>query len=314
MSPDSPKGERPRVTVVVLNWNGLEDTLACVRSLTRASYENLSVLVVDNGSRNSPAAAIGEEIPGVEVIENPTNLGYAGGNNVAIRRALADGADFVWVLNNDTEVESGSLGPLLETAAAHADAGAIGGKVLRSDSTGRLWVAWGKISWLQSLISLAGENAEDDGRFDGVRRVEWIPGCSILLRAEALRQVGAFDEDFFAYHEDADWAARAAKAGWTCWYNGASRIYHHIHGSSGGAAHYGGFRKYLSARNSVLYARKHGSRWQMMLMAAAIVVTLPFQLLRRAPSGEAGGIVMKIRGWRDGLLGRPLPLVELGLR
>ena len=86
-----------------------------------------------------------------------------------------------------------------------------------------------------------------------------------------------------------------------------------MHGSSGGAEHYGGFRKYLSARNSVLYAKRHGRPWQVALMAGAIVATLPFQFARRRLRGEQEGIAMKLRGWRDGMLDRPVPTAELGL-
>jgi hypothetical protein len=87
-----------------------------------------------------------------------------------------------------------------------------------------------------------------------------------------------------------------------------------VHGSSGGAAHYGGFRKYLSARNSVLYAKRYGNAWQKALLTAAIVGTLPLQLARRLPTGEAAGVMIKVRGWLDGLRGRPIPFRDLGLQ
>ncbi len=295
---------------VVLNWNGLEDTVRCVESLKRTTYEPLAVLVVDNGSVVSPRTRLSDA---VEVIENPRNLGYAGGNNVGIRLALARGADFVWILNNDAYVEPETLGRLVAAATAHPRAAAVGGKVLRADRPNTLWVAWGRVTWRQSLIALDGEDAADDGRWDGERAVPWIPGCSLLMRSAALRAVGPFDEEFFAYHEDVEWAARARAAGWELRYTGAARTWHAVHGSSGGARHYGGFRKYLSARNSVLYARRHGRPWQCAAMAAAIAITLPFQIVRRGLSGEHPGVFLKVRGWADGLRGRPIPFRELGL-
>ncbi|MBI5506242.1 MAG: glycosyltransferase family 2 protein [Deltaproteobacteria bacterium] len=306
-----------RVTAVVLNWNGLEDTLACVRSLFAVDLEGaavLDVLVVDNGSRQCPATALREMGAQVAIVFTGRNLGYAGGNNAGMRYALARGADFVWVINNDAVVEPRALAPLLAAAEGAPRAGVFGSKILRADDPSRLWVAWGRVTWRQSLIALEGENALDGPAFDGERDVEWIPGCALLFRARTLREVGLFDEAFFAYHEDVDWAARARRAGWSSRYVGASRVVHRVHGSSGGAAFYGGFRKYLSARNSVLYARKHGRPWQIALMALCIAVTLPLQFLRRAWSGEAAGVRIKIRGWRDALAGRPLPLDELGLR
>ncbi|MFN2375646.1 MAG: glycosyltransferase family 2 protein [Candidatus Binatia bacterium] len=303
-----------KVVAVVLNWNGADDTVACVASLLRLGAPDLEVVVVDNGSRQGPQqalAAVGLEVP---VFSTGVNLGYAGGNNAGMREALARGAEFVWILNNDAEAGPGALAPLLEAARRFPDAGAFGSRVLRGDDPSRIWVAWGSVTWRQSLIALAGENEKDGPGYDEEREVEWVPGCSLLLRAAALADVGGFDEEFFAYHEDADWAARARVAGWSSRYVPASRVVHHIHGSSGGASHYGGFRKYLSARNSILYAMRHGGTCQRLRLGLAIVVTFPFQLLRRALSGEAAGAWIKLRGWRDGLAGRPIPFVELGLR
>jgi GT2 family glycosyltransferase len=304
----------PRVVAVVLNWNGLEDTMRCLASLARTMHRPLDLLVVDNGSRTSPRDALATAGADVALIENPRNLGYAGGNNVGIRAALARDADFVWIVNNDATVEPETLGALLATAARHPRAAAVGGKVLRADRADTIWVAWGTVTWLQSLIGLVGTDAPDDGRFDGEHAVPWIPGTSILLRAAALRAIGPFEEEYFAYPEDVEWAARAHAAGWELWYTGAARTRHAVHGSSGGAAHYGGFRKYLSARNSVLYAKRYGNAWQKALMGAAIVATLPFQLARRLPTGEAAGVAIKVRGWIDALRGRPIPFRDLGLQ
>jgi GT2 family glycosyltransferase len=301
------------VVAIVLNWNGLDDTLACVDSLARQTYAPLAVLVVDNGSRVSPRARLAARHPAVEVVENGRNLGYTGGNNVGIRLALARSRELIWLLNNDTTVEPDTLERLVDAARHHPDAAIVGGKVLYMDRPDTLWTAWGRVTWLQSLIALEGCDVPDDGTFDVERAVPWIPGCSILLRAQALREVGLLDERFFAYHEDVEWAARARAAGWTVWFTGGARTYHAVHGSSGGERHYGGFRKYLSARNSVLYAKRHGHLWQVALMAAAIVVTIPFQFARRWLRGEQEGVVLKLRGWRDGLLGRPIPFAELGL-
>lgn len=303
-----------KVVAVVLNWNGTSDTVACVRSLARLQDPSLEIVVVDNGSRTPPDAALADAGLDVPVVQTGVNLGYAGGNNVGIRWALARGADFVWILNNDAEVEAHALDPLLDAAKRHPRAGAFGSRVVRGDDPSRIWVAWGTVTWRQSLIALVGENEPDGPRFDVEREVEWIPGCALLLRTTALAQVGELDEEFFAYHEDVDWAARARARGWSCVYVPASRVVHHIHGSSGGASHYGGFRKYLSARNTILYARRHGRWGQVLFLALCILGTFPFQLLRRALSGQAAGVWIKQRGWRDGLAGRPIPFAELGLR
>jgi GT2 family glycosyltransferase len=207
-----------------------------------------------------------------------------------------------------------ALKKMLETAVAHGGAAAVGAKIVYADRPDTVWATWGETTWLQSLVRLPGHGRRDDGRYDVVRTVEWLPGCSILFRCGALGEIGLFDEGFFAYHEDADWGTRARERGWECWYDGRAVVRHAVHASSGGVAHYGGFRKYLSARNSIVYASRHGTPAQRVKMAAAILGTLPFQYLRRLATGEQAGVSIKVRGWLDGLRGRPIPMKELGLR
>ena len=298
-----------KVTAVVLDWNGHQDTLACLRSLREVS--GLDILVVDNGSRPRLAEACGDELEGVTLLENEQNLGYAGGNNIGLKRALADGAEAVWVLNNDTVVDPEALDLLLACLERHPRAAAVAPAVLSADDPSRLWVAWGEVNWLQSLVRLVGQGREYGPRWQGEREVPWLPGCSVLFRRAALEAVGLFDENYFAYHEDVDWAARARELGWSMHYSGLATV---VHRGSASSAGYSGFKRYLSARNSVLYARRHGSFQQRVLLAAAIVLTLPFQYLRRLATGEQGGVQLKLRGWLDGLTGRPIPFEQLHLR
>ena len=302
----------PRTLVVVLNWNGAEDTLACLESLRALDYPAFDVLVIDNGSRASVVPEVRRQFPQHRCVELPTNLGYAGGNNVGLRDALAGGYDFVWVLNNDTAVEPDALASAVAAARAPRVA-AVGGKVLDFADRSRLWMTYGAIDYRQSLVRLAGWGERDRGQYDQERDVEWVPGCALLLSCAALREVGAFDERFFAYHEDVDWCTSARERGWRIVYEPRSVVLHKGNRTLGGPV-YTSARKYLSARSSVLFARKHATRAQHAKLWASIVVTLPFVFLRRLPTGEAAGVRLKVRGWLDGLRDREPPFEALGLR
>jgi GT2 family glycosyltransferase len=302
----------PRVLVVVLNWNGAADTLACLESLAAADYPAFATLVIDNGSRSSVAPAVRQRFPATACVELPANLGYAGGNNVGLRRALAEGYDFACVLNNDTVVDPGFLGAAVAAASAPRVA-AAGGKVVSFDDPGRLWMTYGSVTYRQSLIRLEGWGERDRGQFDTAREVEWVPGCAVLLSCAALADVGLFDERFFAYHEDVDWCTRARERGWRIVYAPEAVVRHRGQRTLGGPA-YTSPRKYLSARNTVLFARKHASTRQLVKLWAFIVLTLPFVFLRRLATGEARGVVLKVRGWWDGLRDREPPFEALGLR
>jgi GT2 family glycosyltransferase len=297
----------------VLNWNGADDTLACLESLGLTDYPAFDILVIDNGSRRSVGPAVRARFPDVECIELPVNLGYAGGNNVGLRRALANGYDFAYVLNNDTVVDPGFLRAAV-AAARDGHVAAVGGKVLAFEDPSRLWMTFGSVNYRQSLVHLAGWNQRDVGQYDhGVRDVQWVPGCGWLLSCRALAEIGPLDERFFAYHEDVDWCTTARERGWRVLFNPASVLRHRGNQTLGGPG-YVSARKYLSARSTVLFARKHASRLQQVKLWTSILVTLPFVFLRRLPSGEAGGVWLKVRGWLDGLRDREPPFGALGLR
>ncbi|MCC6847847.1 MAG: glycosyltransferase family 2 protein [Deltaproteobacteria bacterium] len=302
----------PRVLVIVLDWNGADDTLACLESLRGVDYPAFDTLVIDNGSRHSVVRRVRESFPAVDCIELPINLGYAGGNNVGLRRALEMRYDFAYVLNNDAFVDQAALRAAVAAAGA-ADVAAVGGKVLAFDDPTRLWMTYGRIDYRQSLVQLAGWGERDTGRYDQPRDVEWIPGCALLMSCRALAEVGLFDEEFFAYHEDVDWCTRARERGWRIRYAPDAIVRHRGNRTLGGPS-YVSPRKYLSARNTVLFARKHGTVRQRLKLMLSILITLPFVFGRRLVTGEARGVWLKVRGWIDGLRRREPPYEALGLR
>lgn len=299
--------------VVVLDWNGGEDTLAAVASvLADPGGLDLDVIVVDNASRTPVLEEVRRRHPGVRTVANPRNEGYAGGNNVGIRLALEAGAGHVLVLNNDAVLRPGALRALVDTARADPRVAAVGAKILRAEDPSHLWLAWGEISWRQSLVRLVGAGAPDGPRWTGARDVPWVSGCAILLSRGAVEKIGPFDEEYFAYHEEVDWCARAKESGLRVVWQPAAVVLHRGQASSGGPV-YVSRRQYLTARNMVRFVRAHGRPLQRARFWAFLGATLPFQWLRRALRGEQEGVRLKFAGVRDALLGHPIPRRELGL-
>src|SRR5262249_13037145 len=140
-----------------------------------------------------------------------------------------------------------------------------------------------------------------------------IAGCAMWLRAEALAAIGLLDEDFFAYHEEVDWCARARSAGWRVVYCPSAVVVHRGGGVEGGPAAIR-TRKYFAARNSILFARRHAPGSQRWRLVAGLATKLPLELLWHLPWGTTGEVLWKVRGVRDGLLSRRPPLETLGLR
>src|SRR3989304_241884 len=139
--------EAPAVFTIVLNWNGLADTRECLESLRRADYANNHVLVVDNGSEGDEATALEQEFGGfIEVIRNPANLGFAGGMNVGIRRALDAGAEYVLLLNNDVTVAGRFLGELVKDAMLRPDLAAACPTIYFHDDRKRVYSTGGTVN------------------------------------------------------------------------------------------------------------------------------------------------------------------------
>jgi GT2 family glycosyltransferase len=196
----------PRVYIVVLNWNGWQDTVACVTSVRALTYDDYRVVVVDNGSSDGSVERVRTACPEVEILEAGENLGFSGGNNIGIRFALHQGAEYVWLLNNDTTVDPSALSAMVECAETDSLIGAVGSVIFDWSEHERVQ------SWGGGRITFStGRSIHLDQRGN----IDFLTGASLLLRSRALRDVGLLDDNYFMYWEDADISMRIRKAGWS---------------------------------------------------------------------------------------------------
>ena len=276
-----------KVAAVVLSWNGRENTLACLRSL---EGENVDVIVVDNASTDGSADAI----TGVEVIRNDRNLGYAGGMNTGIRRALEQGADAVLLLNNDVEVEPGAIDALV---AAADGAGAVSPLIVFADDPGSIWYAGARFD------ARSGYQGRQLTAWIGtVRETDRICGAAVLMPREALERVGLFDEELFAYAEDVDWSLRARKLGLPVVVTPGGRVRHKVSASTGGEGSPDAL--YYSTRNLITISERHAplgrlGTWRRRLVATAALLAQALRSRRRREGAKA-----VLEGWRDFRRGR----------
>lgn len=207
-----------RVDVVVLNWNGWQDTLACLASLARLDYPDFRLLVVDNGSTDGSAEKISRAMPGVELLQTGANLGFGGGCNAGMRQVLAGDAEYVWLVNSDATVDSGALSALVRVAEHNPAVGAVGSVLHEVDNPCEIQLWGGGRVNLWFGISL-------HQREPGV--LDFVSGASVLLRRAALENVGLFDDQtFFMYWEDTDLSFRLRGAGWQLAVAEQSRLWH----------------------------------------------------------------------------------------
>jgi hypothetical protein len=200
------------ITTVVLNTNRREDTLTCLASLARSTYPRHHVMVLDNGSTDGSVEALNAAFPAVQTVRLAENRGYAGNNNVGIRLALEQGADWVFVLNEDTTLEPDCLDRLMAVAAADSRIGVIGPLVYTWDEGRTISSAGGRVDWRIADAINEGAGEPDTGQYPA-RSVDFINGCGLLISRAAIERAGLIDETFFIYYEETDWCQRVRRAG-----------------------------------------------------------------------------------------------------
>jgi GT2 family glycosyltransferase len=214
----------PKVFIIILNWNGLRDTLECLESVKRLEYSAKTVVVVDNGSTDGSPDAIRAQAPSVVLLANRTNLGYAGGNNVGIRYALEHHADYIWLLNNDTIMSHDSLSNLVSAAEATPSLGVASPFIYHYDEPERLQFAGVIARFADQTFRGVNDPLERANPTQGGRLV--LYGTALLVKASTVNTIGYLDERYFAYREDYDYCLRSLEAGFQNVVVSTSKVYH----------------------------------------------------------------------------------------
>ncbi len=275
----------PSVVVVTVNWNLPVETAQCVSSILAGDYPRQQVVVVDNASDDASVPLLRAQFADrAVVLEADANLYYGGGCNLGIAWALAHGADYVLVLNNDTWIAADMVTRLVHLAEEHPDAGIVAPMILRADEPRRIWALGSeRRRWLPMPREI-GRGAEDRGQFQAPMRVDYVTGCAMLIRRGALLLTASFDPRYQMYYEDADLCARIREQGLTVWVEPRAKMWHL---GSATASLRSATSRYQHARHRMLFYRQHPhGRWPLATHLAVLL------------SEFAGGV-------RDVLRGRP---------
>jgi GT2 family glycosyltransferase len=285
----------PLVTVVVVNWNGRAYLEKCLSSLRAQTYPAREIVLVDNGSTDGSIDFVRERFPGVQIMPLPHNVGFAAGNNCAIREAR--GA-YIALLNNDAYAEPEWLARMVEAAEQHPAAGLVACKLLYAHDPQIINAAGLALDWAGFCWEWRG-GAVDDPQESAIEECFGPSGAAALYRRAMLDEIGSFDEDFFAYAEDADLNWRALRAGWHCLYVPQARVYHISSATVGeGSA----FKSRLLGRNKVWLLVKNvpGGRyagwWFVLIMYDLLAVG--WGLLSRRDTAAVAGRWAALRSLR----------------
>ncbi len=254
----------PKVSIIILNWNGWKDTIECLHSLSKITYSNFEVIVVDNGSKKESVQNLKCQISdfkstfkklNLRLIENKENLGFAKGNNVAIKQVLKEGeSDFVLLLNNDTVVDKNFLTKLVNAVQGQDEVGIAGPKVYYYGTRSNVQASGSMINLYLGKFP----RIKDSKR---IQRVDFVIGACFLIKTSVIKKIGLLDERFFLLFEEMDWCWRAKKAGYTILYVPDSIIWHKVSRS---------FERekisqtYYYTRNLFWFEFKHAAVYQLL--------------------------------------------------
>ena len=294
-----------RLSVIVLNWNGLADTRAALASLSACRVPpgwQVGLMMVDNGSTDGSVEAVRREFPAVEVVALPENRRFAGGNNEGMKRALAAGADAVMLINNDIEAANGLFDNLLGALERDPDAGAVVPLICFAEPRDVIWYAGGRCVPALGFAAHRGLREPDRAQFRKVESTGYITGCCLLASREAWLEVGPLDERYFIYAEDTDWSLRARAAGYRLLFVPRARLWHKVSAASGAASPW---KIYQRLRANLMLFARHATgigrlTWLPCFLAqqAALAAWL-------AARGQLGAALAVPQALLDARVGRP---------
>jgi GT2 family glycosyltransferase len=288
-----------RTFAVVVNWNGGEANLACLRSILASGIDAADVVFVDNGSTDGSRERVARELPAITRIENAHNLGFGEAANQGAKLALQHAADALFFVNNDVVLPPETLRRLVDALSADEKLGIVGPRVLMMREPDVVWCAGGMLTWRQNLSTLVGHGEKDGPRFREKHAVDYVPGCALLARRAVLEKVGLFDASYFAYMEDVDLCLRARRAGFGVELVGDVAALHASSSATGGG--YNPRRKYMMGVNSIWFLRAHARPMQWLRFVVFDVLTLPFLWIAGLFQGRGKSVVAKGVGIFDGL-------------
>ncbi len=279
--------KQPLISIITVNYNGLELTSELLNSIRRTTYTNLEIFVVDNASRENPQSFLAQHYPEVKCIRSEQNLGFAGGNNLAVQQAKGD---FLFFINNDTEITEGCLKRLVATFDNQPKAGLVSplicyfneSKTAKSDLI--QYAGMTQVHPLTARNATIGEKNVNIGQFSQPQKTAYGHGAAMMIRREVIEKVGVMFEDFFLYYEELDWCERIRRAGFEIWIEPRAKIYHKESASVGA---FSTLKTYYLNRNRIYFMRRNFSALSFVGFSLFLTfVTIPKNILQFLLRGQ----------------------------
>jgi len=284
----------PLVSIVTVNYNQSAATCDMLESLYASGYPNLEVLVVDNASTSDTPEVIKERFPKVIFIQSNKNLGFAGGNNLAIRQAKGD---FIYLLNNDTIIPENHIHLLVNALLNHHETGVVCPKIkLFDDPDIILFAGFTPMSSITVRNKIIGYAENDHGQYDQRKQSAYAHGAAMMIKREVIEKTGLMNDQYFLYYEEIDWSTRIRKAGYSIDYIPNTFVLHKESLSTGKNSP---LKSYYINRNRVLFILCNRTGWQKVInLLYQLSIAIPKNMLVCGFSGQFANMKAIFRAWR----------------
>lgn len=275
-----------KVSTILLNWDGYNDTFECLNSLQKVKNKNFEIILVDNGSDNDDYIKLKNAFPNIQVIRSEINLGFSGGNNLGIKYALEKDSDFILLLNNDTVVEPDFINYLLLVFEQEKNAGIVAPQINYFDEPKKIWSDGGYISKIRASGFAYSAKFEENSNTNYVQK-QFVSGCCMLIKREVFEKIGLFDDNFFLYLEDVDLCVRTVKSGYSIYVSHKSKIYHKVSNST--IKKYTALPLYYVTRNRLYFIKKNYHSF-ILLSASYLFFSMVFKYCYWSITGKHSNI------------------------
>lgn len=285
-----------KVSIITVNYNETAVTCALLDSIRRQAYRNVEVIVVDNASLENPTSVFQSRYPEVKFLRSERNLGFAGGNNLAL--SVASG-EYLFFVNNDAELVPGCIETLVQVLEKQPTIGLISPLICYFPEDPRQipivqYAGMTPVSPFTGRNHTLGEREREQGQFSSTGPTAYAHGAAMMVPKKVLEQVGPMWEGFFLYYEELDWAERIRRAGWEIWITPQARV---LHKESLTIDKMGTTKTFYLTRNRILFMRRNFGSWQLaVFFAFLMLVTLPKNTLMYLLKGDFANLKAFYRG------------------
>ncbi len=301
-----------KVSVVLVNYFGAEDTALCLESL-RASDEPVQVVLVDNSPNDPELEKVLQDYPEVHLINAPENLGFGKGNNLGIDWVLSNtDCEYIFILNNDATVKPDTVTHLIQAMEQHPEAGIVAPRIVFAENPDVLWYGGGEVDWKRGGGRVPGVMGSANAPLAmQARYVSFASGCAMFFRRRVLEQLGGFDPKFFMYDEDLELSLRVSKSGWNIWYEPKTIVHHVGQGSlrKGEGVQFLGawdpknpnlaFYVYHIMRNRLITMHKHAKGVNKLYFLLVFPLFMTIKLSRFVLNGRWDAVQAAMKGWKS---------------